>query len=279
MACVRILRLACLLVAAMVLAAGCSPLVPGAGSDPPAADTDAASEEDVYQSAGDAPGEDLPEPVRAPASRGPTAAPRRDAELPTFEPWPPPTPTSQDTIARALVVGDAATTWGAVSDRFDAALAAAGYEDRSYYAVPDGFALATRIERIDRDGHPLAEPTRWVGSGGHRAWTLEAVLRELAGVPVGRYRTLVFVFSATPFRSRPAPVSEEMAERWRADGLNRLPGGLRALPYGDDFRCDVLVYEFQQGAAGEPATFVEAGLSARRHLAASLILDRLETTP
>ena len=179
-------------------------------------------------------------------------------------------------LARALVVGDTAATWGAVSDRFDAALTAAGYDDRAYYAVPGGFALATRIERIDRSGRPLSEPTRWVGSRGRRAWTLEAVLRELAGVPVGHYRTLVFVFSDTAFQASNAAVSEAMAERWRTGGLNRLPAGLRAMPYGDDFRCDVLVYEFQQDNADGTATFIEAGLSVRQHLAASLILDKLE---
>ena len=211
-------------------------------------------------------------PVAAPAPAPPP-------ELPRFDPWPPPMPSSQDIIARALVVGDSADTWGAVSDRFDTALAAAGYGDRNYYAVPRGFALATRIERIDRDGRSLSEPTRWIGSRERPDWTLEAVLRELAGVPVGRYRTLVFVFSDTGFKSGGATMSETMADRWLADGLNRLPTEMRGIPYGADFQCDVLVYEFVQGTAGEAAAFVKAGLSARKHLAESRILDNLEKQP
>lgn len=200
----------------------------------------------------------------------------RSPALPAFEPWPPPTPTSQDVIARTLVVGKGAATWGAVSDRFESALAAAGYEDRAYYAVPGGFALATRIERIDSKGRPLSEPARWIGPSGRHEWTLEAVLRELAGVPVGRYRAMVFVFSDTPFHSGGARMSEAMAEHWRRDGLNRLPAALRMAAYDAGFQCDVLVYEFQLAGAGQPATFVEAGLSVRRHLASSQILHNLE---
>lgn len=317
MARIRTPRTTCLLATllALSLAAGCSmhsadqasdsdgsaaaaappPPVPEPPPPPPppapAADRDlqhavgtADDASDAGPDAGAAPDDDAaadrPVRDRGPqhASRGPAAAPVRDTPLPAFAPWPPPTPTSQDTIARSLVLGTAAGSWGAVADRFDAALSAAGYEDRAYYAVPGGFALATRIERIDRDGRPLSEPTRWVGSSGRRAWTLEAVLRELAGVPVGHYRTLVFVFSDTPFRSRPAPVTEALAERWRMDGFNRLPAALRGTPYGEAFRCDVLVYEFEQGAAGQPARFVDAGLAARRHLEASRILARLEST-
>ena len=246
MTCMRTLRRACWLVMMMTLIVGCV-RINGSSAPPP--------------------------PPPAPHA----VADEPPPPLPRFEPWPPPTPTSQDVIARALAVGRGAGTWGAVSDRFDAALQAAGYEDRAYYAVPGGFALATRIERIDRDGRALSEPSRWVGSRGEREWTLEAMLRELAGVPVGHYRTLVFVFSATPFQSSGAAVSEAMAERWRTGGLNRLPVGLRAMAYGQDFRCDVLVYEFQQRSTGESATFVKSGLPARRHLVASLILDKLET--
>ena len=292
---IRTLPLACALAMIAVLMIACAPPAADRRSDSAAgssAAADGASDHRADAAAGDVPyktGDVATQKTDTPAAAkdAPTDAPYDAAEdpadaaaaplpsLPLFEPWPPPTPTSQDGIARALVVGNGASTWGTVSDHFDAALEAAGYEDRDYYAVPGGFALATRIERIDRDGRPLSVPTRWVGSRGEREWTLEAMLRELAGVPVGRYRTLVFVFSDTAFQSGDVAMSEAMAERWRSRGLNHLPAGLRTLAYGQDFNCDVLVYEFQQRAAGEPASFVQAGLPARRHLTASLILDKL----
>ena len=75
-------------------------------------------------------------------------------------PWPPPTPTTQAVLDRTLLARNAATL-GDVAERLTTALAGLGYSERSFYRAPGGFALATRLEQIEFNGTPKAEPLRW----------------------------------------------------------------------------------------------------------------------
>jgi hypothetical protein len=200
--------------------------------------------------------------------------------FPKFSPWPPPEPTSRRVIPRALVTGRTAVgTWGEVADRFDNALDRVGYTDLSYYAVPNGFAVATRVERIESDGAPAPETARWADVEEQRQWTLETLLRELVGAPIGHYRTIVFVFSPDAFQLSGERITEAQAEKWRTGGVDRLPASLRGIAYGNDFRCDALVYEFQKRDKGHPAVFIPGGLSAEIHLSRSRILEALGQLP
>jgi len=198
---------------------------------------------------------------------------------PRFSPWPPPEATARRVIPRALVTGRAAGTWGEVADRFDSALDKAGYTDLSYYAVPDGFAIATRVERIESDGTSAPDTARWADVETQRQWTLETLLRELVGAPIGHYRTIVFVFSPDAFQLDGSRITEAQAERWRSGGVDRLPVSLRGLAYGAGFRCDALIYEFQKRDQAHPAVFVPGGLPAEIHLSRSRILDALGQLP
>ena len=76
--------------------------------------------------------------------------------------WPPPRPSTRRTLARHLLTGSAAApTLEYVSGRLQAALEGNGYVEYSYYSVPGGFALATRLERIHPDGRSMTVPKRW----------------------------------------------------------------------------------------------------------------------
>ncbi len=200
--------------------------------------------------------------------------------MPQFDPWPPPDASARHVIGAALVTRNGnARNWGDVADRFDTALGAAGYSNLSYYAVPGGFAIATSVERIDSQGEPEAGASRWQGSAADETWTLQALLRRLVGAPLGHYRAIVFVFAADAFGTSGAAISAEDASRWRTGGLNRLPGGLRGRPYSDDFRCDVLVYVFEQRAELPQTRQVAGGLSVDEHLRRARILAQLEPQP
>lgn len=220
-------------------------------------------------------------PAAAPPAQPRMAVPA--PELPQFSPWPPPQASARHVIPIELVTGKGtSSTWGAVTDRFDNALGKVGYRDSSYYAVPNGFALATRVERMEIDGGPAPQPSRWVveeGALSASTWTLEGVLRRLAGAPLGHYRAIVFVFSPDAFRISGTPVTQAQADEWRKGGLNRLPKGLRANAYTADFRCDVLVYEFEQQAENQPARLVAGRLSGETHLRKAKILDELRRAP
>ena len=76
------------------------------------------------------------------------------APLPEF-PWPPPPPSATAEIrCEQLRLKTRLTSFGDVDRRLSEALDANGYCERRYYAVPDGFALVTRIEQINDDGTP-----------------------------------------------------------------------------------------------------------------------------
>ena len=94
----------------------------------------------------------------APAPIPPPAA--SPGQAPAF-PWPPPRPSTRRVLPGHLVVGAAAQpTLGTVADRLQAALEQAGYVEYGYYRVPEGFAIATRLERIYPDGQSLPAPAR-----------------------------------------------------------------------------------------------------------------------
>jgi hypothetical protein len=224
-------------------------------------------------------------PVAAPkpAPAPPVAAAGRAPALPQFSPWPPPQASGREVIAAELVTGKGkSVTWGAVADRVGSALGKAGYRDLSHYAVPNGFAITTRVERIEVSGEPAAEPSRWVITEeplSMSTWTLEGVLRRLAGAPLGHYRVIVFVFSPDAFEITGTPITQTQADEWRRGGLNRLPAALRSLTYGADFRCDALVYEFEQLTESQAAQLVAGRLSGSTHLVRSRILDELKRLP
>ena len=75
--------------------------------------------------------------------------------LPAF-PWPPPKPST----TASLTLGSLRQTTGPnrtfhdVDARISQALTTAGYDEKSYYGVPNGFAIVTRLEHMDVEGYP-----------------------------------------------------------------------------------------------------------------------------
>ena len=103
-------------------------------------------------------GEELPQGEGPPLDGPPKDQPPGD-DIVSF-PWPPPAPTTQTVLNRTLLVRDAATL-GDVAERLTTALEGLGYSEHSFYRAPGGFVLATRLEQIEFDGTPKAEPLRW----------------------------------------------------------------------------------------------------------------------
>ena len=62
---------------------------------------------------------------------------------------------------RSLLARNDGATLGEVARHLEGALSGVGYGERSYYTVPGGFALATRLEQITPDGTPKPDPQRW----------------------------------------------------------------------------------------------------------------------
>jgi hypothetical protein len=199
-------------------------------------------------------------------------------DIPSF-PWPPPQASATDIVPRTLVLGPnaQAALLGDVNNRLVAALEASGYVGKSYYAVPDGFALVTQLEQINADGTSRPVPDRWAASVGTlHSFSLSEYLKALFTANVGHYRIIVIVLTPHPFSQSDAKVTREEALSWIPKGANQLPSSIAERAFTPDFACTALIYEFEELHAGDAATLVTpSNLSGRDHLMKSNVLSAL----
>lgn len=151
------------------------------------------------------------------------------------------------------------------------ALEHAGYTEKSYWSVPRGFALATRLEQIDAAGKPKPPPARWSAemprlTGG---FSLSAYLRALFTAEPGYYRIVVFIVTTAPFADSNQPATSDEARAWVAKGLNALPESLASQSYGPDVVCTAMIYEFERQSGSEATPLVPSPLDAHAHLVGS----------
>ena len=198
-----------------------------------------------------------------------------DSRLPTFA-WPPPRFTSKARIdPQWLVAPDG--TLGDAAERLDAAIVQAGYEPPGYYAIPGGFALATRMEQIEADGTPVDAAQRWSTDAPlPRITSLGDYLRALFTAPEGYYRVLVFTFTDQPVAAASVKASDVDAQAWGALGGDHLPDSVASLPFSRRHRCLVLVYEFQKRAGSDATPNPDGAPVASVHLQRSGILAALQ---
>src|SRR5687767_820556 len=89
------------------------------------------------------PSSDTSPPVTT-AEPPPPAPPPPPSALPAF-PWPPPRYSAFATVMREWVAAATQPTLASAAARLERAFDAAGYGERSYYWVPGGFALVSRL--------------------------------------------------------------------------------------------------------------------------------------
>jgi hypothetical protein len=125
---------------------------------------------------------------------------------------------------------------------------AAGYGELSYYRIPGGFALVSRLEQIRADGTPIDPPARWaVESPTVREGFIDHI-RALFNAPPGFYRVIVFTVTDLDFAAGElAPTSSE-ARNWISMGSLRLPETVGRLPYTQSHYTTALIYEFERRA-------------------------------
>jgi len=195
-------------------------------------------------------------------------------DSPPLLPWPPPG-FSAHAVLPHTVGGGAATTLAAVYDRLAAALQARGFDDNGTFAVPGGFALVTRLERIRPDGSPDRE-SRW-SAGKEIPGDLLTYLGQLFLERRGQFRLIAFlVTTAHDVERGSATLNEREARILSLRGGRVLPASIAALPFaGRD--CHVLIYHFarQQGGA---VVLRPSELSTRQHLEQAGLWQQLGLT-
>jgi len=168
------------------------------------------------------------------------------SRLPDFS-WPPPAPTERVVLQRKQMLASPAPAHPSLADVGDhliAALQAAGYSEYSVYAVPGGFAIVTRLERVEADGTPSAAALRFqapdaAASGG---------LGRLFGSPKGYYRQIVLIANADIIPPGAAPGPQTAADLLQG-GASRLTAGYRKTRLTDDYQVAALIYEYQKAGA------------------------------
>lgn len=187
--------------------------------------------------------------------------------LPRF-PWPPPQPSARLVVPRSAF--RSCKNFGELSESLDEALTKTGYVERSYYAVPGGIGIVTRLERIYRDGRPYERSGRWLTEDEYlQALSLTSYLRALFTVSEGYYRVVVFAVTDVPFGSSEGSMTSEEANTLLARGFNTLPEDVAAEALPKSFVCTCIIYEFRREQGKNPVQLLPGRLDAKTHLVAS----------
>lgn len=172
--------------------------------------------------------------------------------------WPPAEPSTMVPIVRPLFLSGVAVedqTLGTVGARLEAALVGAGYVEYGYQSIGcSGFAMVTRLERIDADGRPLEGAERFAPPEANPDWSLGSYIQRLFGAPPGYYRQIVFAATDQPFdrdNLAPPPTREELDEMLTDADVQVLPDALLERPFTPGHRLYALIYEFEKGEARE----------------------------
>jgi len=153
-----------------------------------------------------------------------------------------------------------------------------GYYEKKYYAVPEGFALVTRMEHIESDGTPMKGTKRWaLGLQPLSRFSLAEYLRALLGSDPGHYRLIAFIITPCAFEQSEAKVSPEEAQEWFKGGMNVLPTPIGEMDFSKECVCTALIYEFERVSETQPATVCLNGhIPGRIHLIKAGIWERLQ---
>ena len=220
-----------------------------------------------------------PLPSRPASGQSEAPAPGPDsAPFPVF-PWPPPRASASVVLPTEFLIKstDSVSHFRDVDRKLAAALDSGDYSERSYYAVPDGFAVVTRLEQIDPDGTPKRSPDRWTSEVRPLAkFSLSAYFKALFKANPGFYRIIVFVVTSQSFSQSTTAVSREDSELWLSTGLNTLPAALGEREFTEGHRCTALIYEFKQPGSGVRARLdLPSDLPGRTHLEKASLWDAL----
>lgn len=187
-------------------------------------------------------------PPRSSGEHGPTKAtpPPPSPEIAAF-PWPPPQASSR-VVLSALARDTSLKTLGDVDRKLSGALLPKGYIERSYYSVPGGFALVTRLEQIYSDGRSMPSPARFSAQLLPPSRFAD-YLRALFTANPGYYRVIVFIATSQGVNEAATAPSQEQANGWVRNGVDVLPASIADQPVSGGFHCTALIYQFQQSNA------------------------------
>jgi hypothetical protein len=188
-------------------------------------------------------------------------------EIPKF-PWPPPKPSALATLSTLAINRGGATTLQNLADFLESAMDKAGYSERSFYSVPEGFALVSRIEQISETGEPKTGYDRWsLDVKPPHVFSMRSYITALFSAHPGRFRIIAFIVTPHPVSSDSAGATYQASKDWLWSGANRLPSSIGQIRYTPDYSCLAYVFEFERPTGGGAAVQMQPGtLDGKQHL-------------
>ncbi|MEO0465527.1 MAG: hypothetical protein AAF216_03205 [Pseudomonadota bacterium] len=197
--------------------------------------------------------------------------------------WQPPEPSTKVTIPSRLLLAGLSPdqhTLGNVGARLEDALLAAGYVEYGYQSIGcSGFAMVTRLERIDADGRPLEGAIRFAPPESKPNWSLGGYVQRLFGAPPGYYRQIVFAATDQLYDEETlaaAPTREDLDVMMAEADVQQLPDAMLERPFGGGHRLHALIYEFEKGQSErDVAQLRPSRLGGAAHIQATGIYTEL----
>ena len=121
-----------------------------------------------------------------------------------------------------------------------------GYEQKSYYATENGFALFAPIEQIDKNGKCLEGNARWQDFPARN--NFEGILdyfKSLLLPNPGYFRIFIFVVNDQNIIAEKSKMTPEEMKGWLQNGGQWLPDVIGNKILNDSYHVTAQVYEFE----------------------------------
>lgn len=188
-------------------------------------------------------------------------------------PFPPPKGYTDHVLDRNLFAK--CQTLGDVNEIILRAIDHCQYDDKSYYPIPGGFALITKIEEMKSDGTSVSGDDRF-GLNKDESMTLWDWISPRKGY----FRFFAFLVTDQDFQATDEELTGEGANNLLESGYNVLPEEIAMKEYTTAYDCTVIVYEFEAPDVNSKLqSIIPARLTAVTHLNKSHISQFLTEEP
>lgn len=198
-------------------------------------------------------------------------------EYPRF-PFPPPMATATQIISPKIFANH--RTYGEIDKTIGECLNESGYvsSKRQYYAIPNGYALVTRLEKINKDGSPRLGEERWEAQvkSTFKEFSVLDYLKALVMGEEANFRVLVFMITDIPLIQSDEITEMTTAKSWLKKGMNALPNDLAILEFTNRHKVNLLLYEFTQHESGKATLLQESRVDIEDHMMKTGIDELIE---
>jgi len=194
--------------------------------------------------------------------------------IPEF-PIPYPKPSAIDILPISVL--KRSKSLGDVLVALNKALDNCGYYRKSYFSVPNGFAVVTQLEQINENGTTKPESERWIYHYSRtRIFSVSDYIRALFKAKPGYYRCIAFLVSNEIIYSDSRAPSRDSVYNWLHRGANKLPRGLKKINIDQEYDITALIYEFRRlGNSSQAQLQIPSAFQGRTHLEKSCLLEYL----